>query len=490
MRKLIALFIVSAAAVWVISDYVEIDVRVGDHGVAYADWFGSSSDEPTVAAAGDEPIWQEGGGVPPIVPQGVPGSFADLAERVSPAVVSIYTETSHGPLSRRRFHPFEEFLPIPRAPRGGGVGSGFVIRKDGLIATNEHVVRHADEIRVEFADGSKHTAVVLGADRKTDIALIKVETDKDLPTVPFGDSEAVRPGDWVIAIGNPFDLEQTVTAGIVSAKHRSLTGAYDDYIQTDAAINPGSSGGPLLNLSGEAIGINTAIREGANTVGFTIPINMAKKLIPQLLASGHVTRGWLGVVIQDLSPELAQKFEIEDNEGALVNEVAAGGPAQQAGLRRGDVIVEFEGEKIGSWNQLPRVVAGTPVGEEVTVVVVRAGERKKIGVTLGELPRTPFTPASAPASSELGLHLQPLSAEIAERLEIDGSRGALVSQVEPGSPAEDAGLKRGDVILEVNQSSIGSPEDVRDQVGKGDSSVLFLVQRGDRTQFFVVKREG
>jgi serine protease Do len=370
------------------------------------------------------------------------------------------------------------------------VGSGFVIREDGLIATNEHVVRNADQVTVEFGDGTKHTGEIVGFDRKTDIALIKVETKESLPIVAFGNSDKLRPGDWVVAIGNPFDLDHTVTAGIVSAKHRSLTGAYDDYIQTDAAINPGSSGGPLLNLSGEVIGINTAIREGANTVGFTIPINMAKKLIPQLLANGHVTRGWLGVVIQELSSDLADQFDIDDLEGALVNEVAAGGPAQKAGLRRGDVIIEFEGEKIESWNELPRVVASSAVGDKVDVVVIRDGKHKTVGVTLGELPGETFTPASAPASSGLGLHLQPLTDDIAERLSIDDAKGVIVSQVEPGSPADDAGLQRGDVILEVNQQAIDSPDDVREHTSEEGPSVLFLVQRGERTQFFVVKREG
>jgi serine protease Do len=203
-----------------------------------------------------------------------------------------------------------------------------------------------------------------------------------------------------------------------------------------------------------------------------------------------VTRGWLGVVIQELSPELADQFDVKDESGALVNEVAPGGPAQQAGVRRGDVIVEFEGEKIESWNELPRVVAGSPVGQEVDIVVMRGGKRKSIGVTLGELPGESFTPASAPASSELGLQLQPLTQELADRLELEGARGVLVSQVEPGSPAEEAGLQQRDVILEVNQESVDSPEDVRAQVSEGDSSVLFLVQRGERTQFFVVKREG
>ena len=473
---------------WVVSSYVDVDVRLASGGVAHAEWFGSSKDEPESVSS--EGIWQEGGGIPPIAPQGVPGSFADLAERVSPAVVSIRTETKQSPLSRRRFHPLEEFMPIPRMPRGGGVGSGFVIREDGLIATNEHVVRNADQVTGEFSDGTKHTGEIVGFDRKTDIALIKVETKESLPIVAFGNSDKLRPGDWVVAIGNPFDLDHTVTAGIVSAKHRSLTGAYDDYIQTDAAINPGSSGGPLLNLSGEVIGINTAIREGANTVGFTIPINMAKKLIPQLLANGHVTRGWLGVVIQELSSDLADQFDIDDLEGALVNEVAAGGPAQKAGLRRGDVIIEFEGEKIESWNELPRVVASSAVGDKVDVVVIRDGKHKTVGVTLGELPGETFTPASAPASSGLGLHLQPLTDDIAERLSIDDAKGVIVSQVEPGSPADDAGLQRGDVILEVNQQAIDSPDDVREHTSEEGPSVLFLVQRGERTQFFVVKREG
>jgi len=489
MRKLIITFSIGAAAAWILADHVAIDVRLHDGGVAHAEWFGSSSDHEADPAT-DETLWQEGSGIDEIAPRGVPGSFADLAERVSPAVVSIRTETSASPFAGRGFRPFEDFMPGPHGRHGGGVGSGFIIRKDGLIATNEHVIRNADEIHVELSDGTKLDAELVGVDAKTDLALVKVKADRDLPIVPFGDSEAVRPGDWVVAIGNPFNLEQTVTAGIVSAKHRSLAGSYDDYIQTDAAINPGSSGGPLLNLRGEVIGINTAIREGANTVGFTIPINMAKQLMPQLYASGHVTRGWLGVVIQDLSPELAKQFEVADNEGALVNEVAPGGPAQQAGVRRGDVIVEFEGEKIESWNELPRVVAGAPVGQEVDVIVMRDGKRKHIGVTLGELPSTAIMPASAPASSELGLHLQPLTSEIAERLSLAGTDGALVAQVEPGSPADDAGLRRGDIILEVNQNSVSTPEEVQERASEEGPSALFLVQRGERTQFFVVKRQG
>jgi serine protease Do len=488
MRKIVISTALVASLGWVISGYIGPDLSLRDTGVAYADWFGQDKD--TAKSPEEAVLWQEGSTAAPIIPQGVPGGFADLAERVSPAVVSIRTEMTSSSSGRRRFHPFEEFLPSPPMPRGGGVGSGFIIRTDGLIVTNEHVIRNADEIQIEFSDGTKQSATVVGVDEKTDIALIRVETDKPLPTVAFGDSDAVRPGEWVVAIGNPFDLDHTVTAGIVSAKHRSLLGSYDDYLQTDAAINPGSSGGPLLNLSGEVIGINTAIREGANTVGFTIPINMAKQLIPQLFASGHVTRGWLGVVIQDLSPDLAEKFEVEDREGALVSKVAIDGPAQEAGVRVGDVIVEFDGEKIASYNELPRIVAAASVGREVDVVVVRSGKRKTVGVTLGELPGESFTPASAPTSSELGLHMQTLTQELAERLELPEAEGALVSQVEQGSPAEAAGLRRGDIVLEVNREAVKSPKDVAKHVRKEGASVLFLVQRGDRTQFYVVKREG
>lgn len=488
MRKLFLTTVFVASTAWIVAGYIGGDLQFHQGGVAHADWFGKTKEDAKPEKTA--PLWEDGSKAPPIILQGVPGSFADLVERVSPAVVSIRTETTAPQFGRRRFHPFEDFLPVPPMPRGGGVGSGFIIHTDGLIATNEHVIRNAEEIEVEFSDGTKHSATIVGVDEKTDIALIRVETSSPLPTVAFGDSDKVRPGDWVVAIGNPFDLDHTVTAGIVSAKHRSLLGSYDDYIQTDAAINPGSSGGPLLNLSGEVIGINTAIREGANTVGFTIPINMAKQLIPQLFASGHVTRGWLGVVIQELSPDLAEKFEIGDREGALVSKVATDGPAQEAGVRVGDVIVEFDGKKIESYNELPRIVAAAPVGKEVDVVVVRSGKRKRVGVTLGELPGESFTPASAPTSSQLGLHLQPLTQELAERLDLEATQGALVAQVDPGSPAEEAGLRRGDVVLEVNREPVKSPEDVRKHAHQEGASVLFLVQRGDRTQFYVVKREG
>jgi len=295
----------------------------------------------------------------------------------------------------------------------------------------------------------------------------------------------------VVAIGNPFGLSHTVTVGIVSAKGRYIgEGPYDDFIQTDAAINPGNSGGPLLNLAGEVIGINTAIRPNANTVGFTIPINMAKHILPQLHANGRVQRAWLGVVIQDLTPELAERFGLDASDGALVNEVANGGPAQRGGLRRGDVIVEFNGQKIGKMNELPRIVASSPVGSDVEVEVLRKGERETLSVRLGELPDDGTSvPASAPSGGELGLGLQPLTPELAERLGVEPGSGVVVSNVAPGSPAARAGLRRGDIVLEVDQQPVESASDVRELVARADARVLLLIRREDRTQYVVVERE-
>ena len=484
-------FAAGAAIAWLAAGYVDIRVEFDSSGseARAFDLFGSDEKNASQGGATSGLVWQQGSDTEPILPIGVPSSFADLAEKVSPAVVNIRTEADAPLMRGRPMHPFDEFFRTPPR-RGGGVGSGFVLNDDGYIVTNEHVVRKATSVEVEFSNGEKFEATVVGADRKTDIALLRVMGAKDLTTIALGDSDAVRPGEWVVAIGNPFELDHTVTAGIVSAKHRSLHGAYDDFIQTDAAINPGSSGGPLVNLKGEVIGINTAIREGANTVGFTIPINMAKQILPQLYASGVVQRGWLGVVIQSLTPELAETFGLDERDGALVNDVAPDGPAQRSGLRRGDVIVEFNGERIEEMNELPRVVANTRVGSEVDVIVVRKGSRKTIEVTLGEMPGDDhFVPASAPSRSQLGgLRLQPLTNELADRLGADSSEGVLITEVDPGTAAEDAGLRRGDIILEVNQQPVLTPADVHEHAGD-DESVLMLVKRRDGTQYFVVKTD-
>jgi len=476
------------------ASFVDVDVHFDGNGDAAKaiDLFGhrdSAGKDSAGAQAPNEPFWQEGSGREPIAPRGVPGSFADLAEQVSPGVVSIQVESSAPraiPFGRGDF--FRPF-PGPGPRHGGGLGSGFVVSTDGFIVTNDHVIDGAEKITVRFRGGEELDAKVVGRDPKTDLALIRVEAERALEALPFGDSDAIRPGDWVVAIGNPFGLAHTVTAGIVSAKHRDrIHGSYDDFIQTDAAINPGNSGGPLVNLRGEVIGVNTAIKQGANTVGFSVPINMAKQILPHLRASGQVTRGYLGVVIQDLSPELAEQFELDEPVGALINDVQEDGPAARAGLARGDVIVEFDGKPIGEFKELPRIVAATPVGSEVEVVVVRNGDRQQLDVTLGELP-TDVQPASLqPARDELGLGLQPVTPDIARRLGLDTPEGVLVSEVAPDGPAAQAGLRPGDLILEVDQQAVSAPDDVARLTGDHES-VLLLVRRGERTQFFVVRRE-
>ena len=481
----------AAALAWLASPYVDVDVRIDrDGAAAHAfDLFGGKDE-----AAKPELRWKEGSGAAPIVPGGVPQGFAELAERVSPAVVTIVAKAAEPVGGAPDMAPFEHFFgfPFPNAPmpRGGGIGSGFVLNEDGDIVTNAHVVRGASEIEVELKNGEKHPGRVVGIDDKTDIALVHIDGAKELTPIALGDSDVVRPGDWVMAIGNPFGLTHTVTVGIVSAKGRYIgEGPYDDFIQTDAAINPGNSGGPLLNLAGEVIGINTAIRPNANTVGFTIPINMAKHILPQLHATGRVQRAWLGVVIQDLTPELAEGFGLDADTGALVNEVQGDGPAQRAGLRRGDVIVEFDGQKIGKMNELPRIVANSRVDSDVDVTVLRKGRRETLQVRLGELPDdSQSVPASAPARGELGLGLQSLTPELAERLGVEPDDGVVISNVAPGSPAAAAGLRRGDLLLEVDQQPVASPEDVRRLVAGDDPSVLLLIRRDDRTQYVVVRR--
>jgi serine protease Do len=494
----------AAAAAGVIALLVAagaLEIRVRDDRASAIDLFGGKDDEPgSVESGPGGAFWEEqSGDVEPIVPRGVPASFADLAERVSPSVVNIQTSrtVTGGPVHLPR--QFEEFFG-PFGGQGEGrefrvpsLGSGFVISSDGYIVTNDHVIEGVDSITVSFRDGVELPAKVVGRDPKTDIALIRVESKEPLQAVPLGNSDSVRPGEWVVAIGNPFGFAHTVTAGIVSAKHRIIgQGSYDDFIQTDAAINPGNSGGPLINLSGEVIGINTAINPRANTIGFAVPINMAKTILPQLRAEGKVTRGWLGVVIQDVTPELAEEFDLEDDKGALVSKVVPGGPAAEAGLERGDVIVEFDGKPIGDMKELPRVVASTPIETKVDVVVVRGGERKKLGVRVGRLdePELELASAAGSGTGKLGLRVQDLTPELAEQFGVEKSEGVLVTEVEPGSPADEAELKRGDVIIEVDRQGVSSVEELREQLAKADEKVLMLIRRGDATLFVPVKRQG
>lgn len=461
---------------------------------------GRGSEPTTTTTPADldpAPFWKTESGTELLVPAGAPSSFADLAERVSPGVVSVRTSQdvkARNPLA----DPFHEYFGFPFDGRRGpprkreGAGSGFVISEDGYVVTNNHVIEGMDEIIVAFKDGSELPAEVIGQDPKTDIALIKVEPEEKLHALALGDSEEIRPGDWVVAIGNPFGLEHTVTAGIVSAKHRRdvIGGSYDDFIQTDAAINPGNSGGPLINLSGQVIGINTAINPRANTIGFTVPINMAKNILPQLKALGRVTRGWLGVVIQGVTSELAESFELQNESGALVSRVMPDSPAEEAGVERGDVIIEFNGVAIDEWKELPRVVAEVSADQKVDVIVIRNGERESLSVIVGTMEEPGLTEISkSEASPEIfGLRAQNITPELAQQLGLEKPVGVVVTEVQPGSPAQDAGIQRGDVIVEVNRKEIQNRSELEARLAEADKTVLMLIRRGDSTLYVPMKR--
>ena len=371
-----------------------------------ADRPAASETEPPAETVAAGPFWQEGTGERAAW-NPVPTGFAELAEQVKPAVVRIHATgdgedaTADGespgasPRERRPFPGPFEFGPHPGThpflmPRSAG--SGFVISGDGYILTNSHVVEDAGKIVVGFMDGHELEADLIGFDANTDIALLRVYGDEKFASLPLGNSDPVRPGDWVVAIGNPYGLSHTVTAGIVSAKHRRdiLGGRYDDFIQTDVAINPGNSGGPLVDLNGEVIGINTAIKPAANAISFTVPINLAKKILPQLRSLGRVKRGWLGVVIQDVPEELAQAAGLDEARGAWVQQVQYDGPAQRAGILRGDVILEFDGHVLTDRRHLSRVVGDTPVEKVVEVLILRDGDTLTVTVTLGELIERPL----------------------------------------------------------------------------------------------------
>jgi len=472
------------------------------------------------AAASPPPATSTGETIPPLPPPSGLPDFATLAERLSPSVVNIST-TSQAKPQDQQFHgggpgpqwpfgdgdprefgePFDRFFgpgpkqqPPQRGPRQRSLGSGFIIAPDGEILTNNHVVENADEIIVRLDNGKEYKATLLGKDAKTDIALLRIDNVADLKAVTLGDSDRLRVGEWVMAIGNPFGLDHTVTSGIVSAKGRFIgAGNYDDYIQTDAAINPGNSGGPLLNLRGEVVGINSAIfsRTGGNIgIGFAVPINLAKELVPQLKDKGKVTRGWLGVLIQKVTPDIAQSLGIDEAHGALVADVVKDGPALAAGLKVGDVIVEFDGHPVHDSNELPLMVARTAIGKTVAVKVLRDKDTKEMQVTIAELKDEDVASAGGKGEGEkLGLTVQTLTPEIAQDLGVTDVKGVVVTAVEPGGAAEDAGLRRGDIILEVNRQPVEDVGDYRKLVQAADKTrnVLFLVRRGDNTIFLAVK---
>jgi len=374
------------------------------------------------------------------------------------------------------------------------MGSGFVISADGYIVTNNHVVAGVDEIRVHFSDGTESEAKVVGLDPKTDLALIRVEGSTERHALRLGDSDALLPGDFVVAIGNPFGLDHTVTFGIVSAKGRELgQGPYDDYIQTDAAINPGNSGGPLLNVRGEVIGVNTAINPAANTIGFAVPINLAKDILPQLRANGSVTRGFIGVAVQAVTPELAKALSLTATDGALVAQVTPEGPAERAGITRGDLIQSFDGKPVGKLSDLSRAVAATEVGKQVPVVLVRGRETKTVLVTVdaldaGASPRASGAPGGG--AGALGMQVQELDDELREQLELGDLAGVAVVDLDPDGPAARAGIEPGDVIVEADRKPVGSVGELESRIAAAGENVLFLVRRGGSTLFIAVSRKG
>ena len=412
--------------------------------------------------------------------------FTELAEAAKPSVVSLFPINLTG--KGREF-------ASERVPNAPGSGAGVIITPDGHIITNNHVVGDATEIEVRLSDKSKLIAQVVGKDPDTDLAVLKVTSDHPLPNATFGDSTTVRVGQWVLAVGNPFGLERTVTLGVVSGIGRENVNLsrYENFIQTDASINPGNSGGPLFNLRGEVIGINTAIINFAQGIGFAIPSNMAKQVLQQLMEQGRVVRGWLGVGIQPLTPELAKKFGVTEQEGVLVNEVFEKDPAAAAGIKPGDVITRIEGSVIDSPNRLSRIVAGLLPGAKAKVELVRNQQHMVVEVALTER-RDHATVASLPQSrteSKLGLDVQDLTAALAEKFKLHESRGVLVTKVEAGSLAQSEGLREGDLIKEVNRADVGSVGDFTSAVSKvrrGDT-VLLRVLRESRA-FYVVLKPG
>ena len=453
----------------------------------------------TKAHAEESPSISEGSTLP---------DFTTLVRQIGPAVVNIATtQEVEVPRFQSPFGPddpfsdfwdrfFEKQFREYGSPYGSwqrrSLGSGFIVDPEGFILTNYHVVKNAKKVIARLSDRREFEAEIVGTDQKTDIALIKIDAGNRLPTLPFGNSAELQVGEWIMAIGNPFGLDHTVTAGIVSAKGRRIgAGLYDDFIQTDASINPGNSGGPLINLRGEVVGINTAIlsRTGGNIgIGFAIPINLVKELLPQLKEKGRVARGWLGVSIQRVTPAIARSLGLEKAEGALVASVKEDGPAERGGIKVGDVIIEFAKQPVTESYHLPRMVASTPIGKNVEVKVLRSGKEVTLSVTVGELKEREAV-ASAGRESELGLTLQEVTPQVAASLGLEKADGVVVTSVKRDSPAYEAGLRRGDVILEVDRRQIKNLSDYQGavkEIEKGDA-VLFLVQRGTGA-FFVAFR--
>jgi len=410
--------------------------------------------------------------------------ITNLAEQAKPSVVNLFPLPNTG---RSREGSGE------RAPNASGSGSGLIIDSDGHIITNNHVIGDATEIEVRFSDKTKLVANVVGKDPDTDLALLKVTASRPLPNARFGDSASVKVGQWVLAVGNPFGLDRTVTLGVVSGigRENMNLSRYENFIQTDASINPGNSGGPLFNLHGEVIGINTAIINFAQGIGFAIPSNMAKQVIEQLLAKGKVVRGWLGVGIQPMTPELAKKFGVTETEGVLVNEVFEKDPAASAGIKPGDIIVKIDGSPVDSPNKLSRLIGALTPGATAHIEVVRDGNRLVLNIPLSER-RDAVLASATPqtkADVKLGLDVQDLTPGLAETLNLRESKGALIAKVSPGSLAQAEGLREGDLIKEVNRAEVNSATEFHSAIARlrrGDT-ILLRVLRENRAFYVVLK---
>ncbi len=446
----------------------------------------------------------------------VPESFAEVAKKISPAVVNIsavrIVSRSFSGRQRMFNDPFtQEFFEHFFGPRGfreempaqksTSLGSGVIVDKRGYVLTNSHVVEKGSEILVKLKDGEEYQAKVVGTDPKTDLAIIKLQGRKIWPAAEMGDSDQVRVGDWVVALGSPFGLEQTVTAGIISAKGRTIgQGPYDNFLQTDASINPGNSGGPLVDMQGRVIGINTAIfsRSGGSLgIGFAIPINMAAKIYRDIVNTGVVHRGWMGVYIQALTPELARHFRLKSIKGVLLSAVVEGGPAAKAGLKAGDVVVRFNGKAVDSPNDLQRLVAQADENETVTLRIIRNGSKKRIKIRMGDqakaegrtIAKSVGEPVSKTRNKLLGLEVENLTQETARRLGTGILSGVVVKAVQTGSPAEAAGISPGDIIHEVNHIRVSNQKDFQRLLKalKPGDDLLLLIKRHDYTIFVAMK---
>jgi serine protease Do len=438
-------------------------------------------------------------------------AFVQVAQSVRPAVVNV--ATTQRPKAQEGRRPpqvppqfqgpfrdffgeefFERFFGQPGQRERRSLGSGVIVDKRGFILTNNHVIEQADQIEVRLSDKRRFTARVVGKDPKSDLAVIKIDTPDDLPVATLGDSSKIRIGEWAIAIGNPFGLNQTVTVGVISAVGRSDVGItmYEDFIQTDASINPGNSGGPLLNLNGEVIGINTAIVATGQGIGFAIPINMAREIKDRLISQGKVVRGWLGVGIQELTEELAAQFGVKPEEGVLVSNVMKGSPAEGGGVKSGDIIQEFNGIRITNVHQLQREVAQTSVGSQVKLRVLREKQGLTLTVALGEQPAelTAAEPGAAPSETaeRFGMTVQEMTPELRSQLRLANIDGIMISSVEESGPAAAAGIRPGDIVTEANREPVKSMRDFARILGKMQrgSNLLLLVRRNGNSRFVVL----